>query len=382
MGAAEVVAIAGELVRRASPSSASNQVVADFVAERLRQAGCRVERIEYRDAAGVGKVNVVAKLGRGAGGLTFFAHTDTVPADDWAAGAPFTPEVRQGRLYGRGACDMKGPIAAMLQAAARAARGRPLRRPLALAFTFAEETGCDGALALVDARAALGDLSGAQCLVGEPTGLRPMTGHKGYWIAQLSLSGVPAHSSRPHLGADASRALALLLAGLHELRQRLAAGPHAAGFDPPHTTLNTGLLSAGQARNVVPDRAEVTVELRPVPGADAAALRAALEDCLRRATAAVPGTSGTLRWVEAMPAFGQPPGAPLVDWLAARTGAAPGVVPFYTEAELYRAGLGTPACVCGPGSIDQAHRVDESIAFEELAAGEELYAEAIAAFCG
>jgi len=297
--------------------------------------------------------------------------------------ASTSPERDGRRLYGRGACDMKGPIAAMLLAAERAARGgRPLRRPLALALTFAEETGCDGALALVQARAALGDLTGAACVVGEPTGLRPMTGHKGYWIAQFSLSGVPAHSSRPALGADASRALALLLGELHELRLELQAAPPAPGFDPPQTTLNTGLLSAGLARNVVPDRAALTLELRPVPGSDPAALRAEVQACLQRAIAAVPGTHGTLHWVETMPAFAQPAGSQLERWLVERTGQAPGVVPFYTEAELYRAGLGVPTCVCGPGSIDQAHRVDESILFDELAAGEELYARAIADFCG
>ncbi|MBM3986250.1 MAG: M20 family metallopeptidase, partial [Planctomycetes bacterium] len=144
----------------------------------------------------------------------------------------------------------------------------------------------------------------------------------------------------------------------------------------------TGLLRAGLARNVVPDRAEVVLELRPVPGADPAALQAAVAACVERATAAVPGTRGTVEWVETMPAFGQDRGAELVRWLGEATGQAPGVVPFYTEAELYRAGLGLPTCVCGPGSIDQAHRVDESILFDELAAGEELYLRAIGAFCG
>jgi acetylornithine deacetylase len=209
-----------------------------------------------------------------------------------------------------------------------------------------------------------------------------MTGHKGYWIAELSLFGVPAHSSRPTLGADASRALALLLGELHALREELARSSVAEGFEPRQTTLNTGLISAGLARNVIPDRAQVTVELRPVPGVDAEGLKRAVAGCLQRAVTQVPGTRGELEWIETMPAFGQAPQAPVVGWLRERTGAAPGVIPFYTEAELFRAGLGVDAVVCGPGSIDQAHRTDESVLFDELEAGVALYADAIAEFCG
>jgi len=95
----------------------------------------------------------------------------------------------------------------------------------------------------------------------------------------------------------------------------------------------------------------------------------------------LPGVSATLLWDECHPAFDQPPEARLVDWLVGRTGRSPGVVPFYTEAELYRAGMAVPTVVCGPGSIDKAHRVDESVGFDELAAGQQLYADAIEAFC-
>ncbi len=251
---------------------------------------------------------------------------------------------------------MKGGIAAQLLAAQAAARGgRPLRRPLALAFTFAEETGCDGALALVAARERLGDLTGAACLVGEPTGLAPMTGHKGYWIAHLRLSGVPGHSSRPALGADASRALALLLGELHALREELVRSSRAAGFDPPETTLNTGLVSAGLARNVIPDRAEVVLELRPVPGADGEALKRAVAGCVQRAVAQVPGTAGTVEWIETMPAFGQAADAPLIRWLAERTGVAPAVIPFLHRGRAVsrrpaRAGRGVRAGLDRPGA--------------------------------
>jgi acetylornithine deacetylase len=377
----DVVALTEELVRVDTSPGHSTAALAGTLAERLRRAGAAVS-LQDGEADGVTHLNLLARFGGDApAGLILAGHMDTVP---WQPDflATTTPARDGRRLYGRGACDMKGPIAAQLLAAEAAARGaRALRRPLALAYTFAEETGCDGAIALMAGRTRLGDVTGAVCLVGEPTGLAPMVGHKGYWIAHLRLTGVPAHSSRPKLGADASRALALLLEELHALRDRLATTSRAPGFEPPETTLNTGLVSAGLARNIIPDRAEVVIELRPVPGADGGALRREVAGCVERATAAVPGVSGTVEWIETMPAFGQDRAAPLIDWLVQRTGHAAGVIPFYTEAELYRAGLGVPTAVCGPGSIDMAHRVDESILFDELEAGQRFYAEAIAAFC-
>jgi acetylornithine deacetylase len=377
----DVVGLTEELVRVDSAPGQSTSGVAGVVVERLRGLGGHVA-LQPGEAKGVGHVNVLARFGGDApAGLVLAGHLDTVAWEPQFRSTT-TPERDGRRLYGRGACDMKGPIAAQLLAAEQAVRGGPLKRPLVLAYTFAEEIGCDGALALVAGRAALGDVSQAVCLVGEPTGLAPMTGHKGYWIAHLRLAGVPAHSSRPYLGVDASHALALLLGELHALRQRLLQDSRAEGFEPPQTTLNTGLVSAGLARNMVPDRAEVVVELRPVPGTDADALRRDVEACVERAAAAVPGVRGEVEWIETMPAFGQDRGAPLVGWLEERTGQAAGVIPFYTEAELYRAGFGVPTAVCGPGSIDMAHRVDESILFDELEAGRAFYADAIAAFCG
>lgn len=276
---------------------------------------------------------------------------------------------------------MKGALAAALVAIAETAHRR--RRPVVLLGSYAEEIGCHGAEALVAERGLLGDVTGAVCLVGEPTGLQPIVGHKGYGGVELSLHGRAAHSSDPWAGADASVALAALLVELHALREdlRRRADPRCE-HRPPCTTLNTGLVSAGRARNVVPDEALVVLELRPLPGEDEERLHADVAACLERACAAAPGVTGSLRWQERRPPFAQDPRHALVAWLAGRTGQVPGQVAFYTEAELYRRGLGLPTVVCGPGSIEQAHREDESLAFDELLAGQQLYAEAIDAFCG
>jgi len=252
-----------------------------------------------------------------------------------------------------------------------------------MAYPHAEEIGCHGALALVGRPELLGDVTGAACIVGEPTGLVPIVAHKGYAVATLSLRGRPAHSSDPWAGADASVALGVLLPGLHALRDELRReGDPRCGLTPPCTTLNTGVISAGTAANVVPDRAELRLEWRPLPGFDGEALRVRVAALLARACEAAPGVRSELLWPAPLPPFRQPQEHPLVSWLAQRTGQAPGTVAFYTEAELYRAAFALPTVVCGPGSIAQAHRVDESILFDELEAGLALYGDAIAEFCG
>ncbi len=376
----DVVRLTERLVAADSSPGASTAAVADVLAERVRRAGGRLA-VQHAEHDGVPQRSLVARLGGdGPAGLVLAGHLDTVP---WQAGqrATASPE-RDGRtLYGRGACDMKGPIAAQVLAAERQAGA--LRKPLVLLWSWGEEIGCHGAQRLVDDPACLGALAGAACIVGEPTGGVPVVAHKGYAVAHLRLRGVPVHSSDPWRGVDASAALAVLLARLHALREDLRrAGDPACGLVPPCTTLNTGLVRAGSAENVVPDLAEVALEWRPLPGADEQALRRAVQDCLDAACAAVPGVHGSLEWPAPLPPFRQPLATPLVEWLVERTGRPAGAVPFYTEAELYRGGLFLPTVVCGPGSIEQAHRVDESILFDELEAGVELYADAVAAFCG
>ena len=376
----DVVRLSEELVSVDTAPGASTDPLAALVADRLKGLGARVV-LQSGQADGARQANLIVRLGGpGPAGLVLAGHLDTVP---WAAGTRATtrPE-RDGRtLYARGACDMKGPIAAQLVASAR--RARALRRPLVLAYTFAEETGCEGALRLLEGRGDAGPLAGAACIVGEPTGLVPVLAHKGYAVARITIEGRPAHSSDPWAGADASAALGRLLVALHALREELrAAGDPACGLVPPCTTLNTGVVAAGAAPNVVPAHATVELEWRPIPGFDGEALRLRVERLARAACDGVPGTRCRLEWPPPMPAFRQEAGHPLVAWAAARTGQAPGTVPFYTEAELYRGGLEVDTIVCGPGSIAKAHREDESILFDELEAGADFYDDAIVEFCG
>jgi acetylornithine deacetylase len=362
-----------------APGQSSAPLLA-LLADELALLGARVELQEGRHQ-GVQQQNLVARFGGpDPAGLILAGHVDTVPWDGNQR-ATTTPE-RDGRtLFGRGTADMKGAVAAQVEAAAATLDG--LRRPLVLAYTYAEEVGCHGALELVAHPALVGERDGAVCLVGEPTGCVPIVEHKGYAVAHIRLTGVPCHSSDPWAGADTSVALGQLLVGLHALRERLLASADAdSAHSPPCTTLNTGLVRSGAATNVVPDRADVSLEWRPMPGADAGALRSEVQRCLDQALEAAPGVTGELVWPEALPAFRQDVDVRLVQWLVSRTGHEVGIVPFYTEAELYRGRLGVPTVVCGPGSIANAHRVDESITFDELESGFELYRAAVREFCG
>jgi acetylornithine deacetylase len=375
----DVVSLTERLVRVDSAPGRPTLPVVGVLAEELRALGA-VVRLQDGSHDGVPQRNLVARFGGDApAGLVLAGHIDTVP---WSEGARATtsPERDGTRLYGRGTADMKGAVAAQLEAAASMAEA--LRRPVVLAWTYAEEIGCHGALHLVAERSLLGDVSDAVCLVGEPTDCTPIVAHKGYGVVSITLHGEAAHSSDPWAGADASQALGTLLRDLHELRETLRQdSPLSTVHEPPCTTINTGLVQAGTARNLVPPRASVEVEYRPLPGVDLEELQRRIQACVDLACASAPGVTCEMHWEPCRPAFDQTPAARVVEWLVERTGKAPGAVPFYTEAELYREGFGTPTVVCGPGSIRQAHRADEWISFDALGEGQELYRAAIEAFC-
>ena len=323
-----------------------------------------------------GQVNLLARIGPGdSGGLALAGHMDTVP---WGPNMRATtqPERDGRRLYGRGTCDMKGAIAGMVHAV-RAVDLHSLRKPVWLAFTFEEEIGCHGAKLMEQ----VGPLRADHCIIGEPTGLRPVTAHKGYAIAELSFQGTPCHSSDPNQGASALRAAARSLEALLTLGEEWERSPDPeCGLVPPWTTVNVGLLRGGSARNVVPDSASLTLELRPLPGLDVDALLARARAAAEEATGSVDGVGLTFSVAENDEPFRNHSEAPLVRWLVGETGQEPGTVPFYTEAAI-TSRMGASTCVCGPGEIAQAHRVDEWVEMDALQEAAQLYRRAIEEFC-
>ena len=253
-----------ELVAIDSVSSRSNKAIADFLVQACEKLGLRVKPFPYTDDNGVEKLNLIALAGTEfsdttAVELALVGHTDTVPFDpNWEEALKLTE--RDGKLFGRGACDTKAFIAAALSAIA-ATDLDELKRPLALIFTADEEIGLVGAKRLAKSKA----LSARYAIVGEPTSLRPMRAGKGYCVAEILIKGREGHSAYPALGTSAVFGGARLVTRIEEIGEQLKSEEHAA-FEPPFTTLNVGLLRGGTAKNVIAGECRMTLEWRPIPG--------------------------------------------------------------------------------------------------------------------
>ncbi|WP_068116063.1 acetylornithine deacetylase [Tropicimonas marinistellae] len=366
---ASAIAILEDLVAFPTVSAAPNLEMVTYLATRLEDMGATVEL--SHDATGT-KANVFATLGPEAdGGLVLSGHTDVVPADGpgWT-GDPFRLRRAQGRLYGRGTCDMKGFLAAVLACLPEFA-GRPLCRPLHVAFTYDEEVGCLGAQQLVAELRRRG-VAPAMAIVGEPTEMRVVEGHKGCNEYTTRFHGTDGHGSAPEKGVNAVEFAARFVHRLLEIRRELRErAPTNSRFDPPWSTLNVGRLQGGIARNVLAGMAEVEWETRPVTAEDARFVRAAVEalcsDVLlpemqqtapnaRIETEVIAEIDGLLPVRENAAR----------DLALALTGAATaGLVAFGTEAGLFQS-MGMSVAICGPGSIAQAHQPDEYLEVAQL----------------
>ena len=330
------------------------------VAGYLRHAGLRVAVREVL----AGRPNVVARLDGPSAGppLVLVAHLDTVPAEGMTV-PPFEGRVADGRLYGRGACDNKAALAAMLVAVRRVAAARANRTPVVLAATMDEECAYSGIRALLahglDARGAI---------VGEPTRLDVVVAHKGALRLALTTGGTSAHSSRPDLGDNAIYRMAPLLADLEALAGELCQRPAHHLVGPP--TLSVGTIHGGLTINTVPDRCVIEVDRRLMPGEPIGAAVAEVRAVCERHGA-------TLETVFASDGFQVDEDSELVamalDAVAVVRGEANIVgVPFGTEAaELSRAGI--PALVLGPGDAAQAHAADEWVELDQVAAAARIY---------
>jgi len=368
---ADTTAILGDLVAFPTVSSESNLEMAGYLAERLTEAGARVEMIHNDTYT---KANVFATLGpEEDGGIVLSGHTDVVPVEDqdWTS-EPFAMREADGRLYGRGTCDMKGFIAAAL-ATARDYSPDRLRRPLHFAFTYDEETGCFGGRALVE-HLKTHDLRPALAIVGEPTGMQIIEGHKGCYEYTTSFTGLEGHGSAPDRGVNAVEYAVRYAARLMALHEDLRArAPSGSPFDPPWTTVNIGRLSGGVAHNVIANHAEVDWEMRPVQTEDADFVRDALRDyvegtllpAMRRVAPKAGIETTVIGEVEGLLPMPVNEARALVSDLTG--GNSTGVVPFGTEAGLFQT-LGLSVVVCGPGSIEQAHKADEYLEARQLSA--------------
>lgn len=334
-----------------------NAALMEFVREWLAGSGvsCRILPGPEGDRA-----NLFATVGDPSRpGWILSGHVDVVPAaePEWQAD-PFTLREASGRLIGRGACDMKGFVAAVLAAVPDLA-AMPLSVPIHIALSYDEEAGCRGVPHLL---AALPDLCAPPlgAIIGEPSGLVPVLAHKGKAAIRVAARGIPGHSSRPDLGRNAIHALVPVLAAATRQAEALRDGPQDARFQPPWSSLQIGTMAGGQALNIIPDRAEASIEARAIAGVDPQALLAPI-----LAAAEAAGIGAEL--ISSYPALALPAGHPLAVLAERISGHAPlGAVSYGTEAGLYQA-AGIPAIICGPGDIARAHRPEEYLLGSELA---------------
>jgi acetylornithine deacetylase len=306
-------------------------------------------------------------------------HTDVVPVAGQAwTSDPFRLTERAGdaagRLYARGAADMKGFLALVLALVPEMLR-RPLKVPLHIAFTHDEETGCFGAPALI--RALPKDSARPLlAIVGEPTSMQIANAQKGCSFFRTRVSGQEGHSSAPGRGVNAIFAAAEIISQIARLAAEARVRPRPeSGFDPPHTTLSVGTIAGGAAVNIIARDCAFDWDLRNVPQDDARALKARIDafianDLLPRMRAVYPQAAVETETIVEVPPLIPEPGSPAEALARRLTGAnTTTTVSFASEAGLYQQ-AGIPAIVCGPGSIDVAHKPDEFITRAELAAGQ------------
>jgi acetylornithine deacetylase len=370
----------------ATPRLTTTQMLARLVAFDTTSRNSNLELIEfvrgYLEALGVPcrisldstgqKANLHAVVGpHGPGGVALSGHVDTVPVDGQAwSSDPFALRQEGGRLFGRGTTDMKGFVAASL-AAVPDLLAANLARPVHLFITHDEETDMSGARGLVQDVVASG-LRPAMCIVGEPSSMQPINAHKGRLALRVVVRGAAGHSSQPEFGVNALYAAAEAIVHIKAEAQRFAdQGPFAPGFDPPHTTAHVGTLHGGSILNIIPERAEFTMEWRTIPADDPDAeverlrgwLAANIEPAMQRLN---PACGFTLEVMDSIPGLSLAPDHDLVALVKQLTGFnSIGQVSYGTEGGLYQQ-AGIPTIVCGPGNIAQAHKPDEWIDVAQL----------------
>lgn len=365
----ETESLLADLIALPTISADSNLEMIALLANRLGDCGCHVEL--QTDDSGT-KANLLARLGpEQPGGILLSGHTDVVPVadQDWSSD-PFAMTIRDDRLYGRGTCDMKGFIAAAVTMAPHYA-AQNLTRPLYFAFTHDEEVGCMGARNLVDLirdRPLRPDLA----IIGEPTQMRLIEGHKGCCEYTTRFTGHEGHGSRPDLGVNAVDYAVRYAVRLAELARELPArAPDGSRFEPPWTTINIGRLSGGHVHNVIPGLAELDWEMRPVQDCDQAYVRDAIDDYaqntllpeMQRIAPDARIERDTIGEVAGLMPMTENAARDLVAELTGANGA--DLVAFGTESGLFQS-LGMSAIVCGPGAIEQAHKPDEYLSRDQL----------------
>jgi acetylornithine deacetylase len=367
----EIIKLSRELVAIPSETTASNAAVSDFLQHWLEARGFFVERVSYSDTAGEEKVNLIAKRGSGTGGLGFFSHSDTVPGDPrgWD---PFDPVIQDGKLVGRGSCDMKGPLAATLLAATGIDTDR-LRKPVYVVVSSDEEQGYLGAKYMIEHATTFQKNWPEYAVIAEPTELKPVYAHKGGALITVTARGIAAHTSTGK-GVSANFRIAPFLADMAALDPVFRNTERFKNyeFDPPTNGFNLVINDGNCRSNVTAAVSVATVSLRLMP-----------DDHREEQIAMIEEKAGAYD-LEVTRRIAEPfyinPKADLVQAACRATGISkPITVPFGTEAGVYQ--KFTQPVILGPGSIAQAHTMGEWIDIGQLQNSVDVYKKMIEQLC-
>ena len=357
-----------QLIAFDTTSRNSNLQLIDWAEAHLSRFGARIRRSYNAERT---KANLFATFGEGPGGVVLSGHSDVVPVDgqSWTTD-PFQADIRDGRLYGRGACDMKGFIGVVLAQAENFSHA-PLHSPIHVALSYDEEVGCLGITPLLRDLAEAG-IRPDGCIVGEPTSMRLVTAHKGGQIYRCTVKGHAAHSSLTPSGVNAIEYAARVISFIQDLSWREEAqGARVDGLDVPFSTISTNMISGGSGRNIIPAQCEFIFDYRYVPGVSPDgfidSIRAYVAEHVEpRMKRHHPHAGVAFERIGDVPTLDPDEHSSITQLASSLLRPGPSAkVSYGTEAGFFQR-AGVPSIVCGPGSIEQAHKPDEYVSLAQL----------------
>lgn len=366
----DVIELTQKMVEYPSESQTSNVEVTECIIKWLRELKFKIERIPYIDKNGIDKISIVAKMGTGQGGLSLLSHNDVVPA----LPIQYKPKIENGRLYGRGSCDMKGPLAATICAAAQF-KASDLKKPLFIVVTADEEIQAVGAKILTKKSKLFTDASEGYGIICEPTRLNVVYAHKGSLSLVITSKGRAAHTSTLK-GTNANVRMIPFLQDMKGIYDQVINTKKYRNdeFEPPHSEWSIGINDHNIATNISPKLSVCTINYRPMPGIDPEPL---IDKTI--ASAKKNGLKCEVRRV-GDPVYTQP-SSTLVQTALSITGKRKArTVPYGTDGMAFVKKMKN-LVVIGPGDISQAHTVDEWIDIEQLKQSVDLYSRFITHVC-
>ncbi len=360
-----------DLISFKTISGENNNELIDYCNQILKKIGATSLKIFDDDKKRVNLfATIKAKKPNEKLPIILSGHTDVVPVSKGWSSDPFKAIIKDGKLYGRGSCDMKGFIACAL-AYAPIFSSANLDRDIHFSFTFDEETACLGAPLLIK-ELKKRKITNGICIIGEPTNMKIIDAHKGCYEYTTFFEGLAGHSSTPHKGVSAVEYAARYVNKLIELRGELKKrAPKDSIFDPPFSTLQIGGIFGGIAHNVIADKCYINWETRPVVKDDGIFLNTEIdkfanEKLLPEMKKVFPDSKITKKIIGEVIGFDRVKKSEACEFVSSITGNnSKEVVSFGTEAGLFQE-IGISTAVCGPGSVEQAHKIDEFIKLDEL----------------